>query len=210
MGRPRLMLEGKRFGRLVVDSFSGIGPTGGATFLCFCDCGSVLRVVGSQFTKNPPQQSCGCISREIRSQRFLIHGHARKGKISREWWSWRSMMRRCYSPENASYHLYGGRGIRVCRRWHQFSNFLADMGRRPPGKTLDRRSNDGHYTPDNCRWATIHQQNRNTRATKLSPAKARSIRVLRRAGHSWKSIAQRYSLSVRSVRDVVEGRTWAS
>src|SRR5687767_14579755 len=86
--------------------------------------------------------------------------------------SWESMKYRCRSPRCGSYHLYGGRGIRVCRRWLRFENFLADMGIRPPGTTLDRLDSDGHYEPGNCRWATWDEQqetqrhyNQNTRKT---------------------------------------------
>jgi hypothetical protein len=65
------------------------------------------------------------------------------------------MKGRCLNPNNTSYPDYGGRGIEVCERWlHSFENFLADMGERPTGMTLDRKSNDGNYTKRNCRWAT--------------------------------------------------------
>jgi hypothetical protein len=76
------------------------------------------------------------------------------------------MMNRCY---NANYHRYedwGGRGITVCKRWHKFENFLADMGTRPKGKTLDRIKNNQNYTPQNCRWATVSEQNANQRPRK--------------------------------------------
>lgn len=73
------------------------------------------------------------------------------------------MMRRCYSLTAKDYKYYGGRGIRVCRRWHKFENFLADMGLRPLTRTLDREDNEGNYTPGNCRWATFLQQQRNRR-----------------------------------------------
>jgi hypothetical protein len=69
------------------------------------------------------------------------------------------MIGRCYKPKNSSYARYGGRGIRVCDRWRlSFAAFLSDVGERPIGATLDRRSNDGDYGPDNCRWATALQQ----------------------------------------------------
>lgn len=80
--------------------------------------------------------------------------------------SWVSMLWRCRDPRDASYPRYGGRGITVCDRWEprrggSFLNFLADLGERPEGMTLDRRNGDGNYDPGNCRWATIAEQNAN-------------------------------------------------
>jgi len=76
------------------------------------------------------------------------------------------MLNRCFNENNHSYKNYGARGITVCARWKDFANFLADMGPKPVGKSLDRINNDGNYEPSNCHWATPIQQGNNTRANR--------------------------------------------
>jgi hypothetical protein len=79
------------------------------------------------------------------------------------------MKQRCYYTKHVAYKRYGGRGIRVCSRWLVYENFLADMGRRPKGKTIDRIDNDGNYEPKNVRWASMREQNLNkSDATKIT------------------------------------------
>ena len=77
--------------------------------------------------------------------------------------TWKAMKARCFNFENRSYRYYGGRGIRVCKRWMKFENFLADMGERPTGLQIDRIDNDGNYELGNCRWATPLENALNTR-----------------------------------------------
>lgn len=79
--------------------------------------------------------------------------------------TWSGMKARCGNPTNISYRKYGARGITVCERWMEFRNFLADMGERPAGTTLDRIDTTGNYEPGNCRWATPKQQRHNSRQT---------------------------------------------
>lgn len=95
----------------------------------------------------------------------LRHGDTCGHRVTPEWSAWKGMKQRCYLPTNAKFSLYGGRGIRVCKRWrNSFETFLADMGRKPsPSHSLERRDVDGDYEPNNCRWATQKEQCRNQR-----------------------------------------------
>jgi hypothetical protein len=92
-----------------------------------------------------------------------FHGATPGGKRTPEYRSWRSMLSRCTNANYRNYRHYGGRGITVCERWRSsFMAFLADMGPRPAGTTLDREDRNGNYEPGNCRWATPEVQNSNS------------------------------------------------
>lgn len=91
------------------------------------------------------------------------HGHWGTPTYS----SWHLMRQRCSNRNNPKFPIYGGRSISVCDRWDEFDNFLADMGERPEGMTLDRIDVDGDYTPENCRWATPKEQQNNMRSNVL-------------------------------------------
>jgi hypothetical protein len=97
----------------------------------------------------------------------MARGKRRAG--SPEYRIWKAMKTRCYNPKYKQFKDYGGRGIKVCERWlESYENFLADMGRRPTSKhSIERRKNDENYSPDNCYWATSHEQRRNRRTTVL-------------------------------------------
>jgi hypothetical protein len=130
-----------------------------ATWLCECECGTRLFVVGHSLAKAGPKsgtRSCGCLMRE----KPIKHGLSN----SRTYRIWHMMLQRCRNPKNSAYKSYGGRGITVCDEWSDFRGFVADMGEAPEGLTLDRVDNSNGYGPTNCRWATKHEQQNNMRS----------------------------------------------
>lgn len=105
---------------------------------------------------------------ERQVNRSELHGHAKGGKKTPTWNSWRQMRRRCHDDRRKDYPAYGGRGITVCGRWQNFAAFLADMGERPTAlHTLDRIDNASGYKPGNVRWATRRQQTRNRTSCRM-------------------------------------------
>lgn len=146
-------ITGQRFGRLVVIGYAGHGR-----WLCACDCGRQARPI-KYHLRNGDTRSCGCLYRESIGNRTRTHGlgHTRLN------WVWSAMIQRCTNPNNKRWESYGGRGITVCARWRSFENFLADMGKRPRGLTLERLNNDKGYEPANCAWRSHTNQANNRR-----------------------------------------------
>ena len=131
-------------------------------WLCRCSCGEEVSVQSSNLSSGNTK-SCGCLQKELTALRFTTHGQ----RQTKEYVIWADLRKRCRNKKWKDYKNYGGRGITVCDRWERFENFLEDMGLRPEGLSIDRINNDGNYEPDNCRWATSKQQNRNRRSSHL-------------------------------------------
>ena len=155
-------LKDQKFGRLVALEPVSFGLRG-AKWLCRCDCGQTCLVpVGNLTSGNT--KSCGCLRRELSAKLNFKHGQTAHGKRSPENEAWHHMIQRCENPNYPRYFDWGGRGIKVCERWHKFENFYEDMGDRPSFEySLDRIDNDGDYEPGNCRWATRKEQRANSR-----------------------------------------------
>jgi hypothetical protein len=146
---------GDSFGRLMV-----VQAEHWSRIECKCSCGGV-HVARAGNLLSGKTKSCGCIRKE--KNNHVTHG----GTGSLTHTRWLVMRRRCSDANSVGYENYGGRGIRVCERWSDFSAFLADMGECPPGMTIDRVDPNGNYDPGNCRWATKLTQARNTRANRV-------------------------------------------
>lgn len=105
---------------------------------------------------------------------YRTHGMSKTGTHK----SWESMKQRCLNPNASDYHRYGGRGVTVCSRWKDsFENFLADMGERPEGKSLDRIESEKGYEPNNCKWSTPREQQLNKRSNPTIIYQGRSVAV---------------------------------
>ncbi len=157
MSKPFPSLKGHRFGKLVVlHRRRETDKYGRIHWVTRCDCGGHYEAPGYTLRSGQTNQcrSCG----------YPLGGRSVKYRYT--YHSYQAMMQRCTNKKNISYESYGGRGIQVCPQWQGeggFIQFLADVGRRPEGKTLDRRNPEGHYEPGNVRWATPVQQGNNRR-----------------------------------------------
>lgn len=186
----RIDLSGKRFGRLTVISAKAV-INGHLFWTCICDCGRKKDVAGQKL-RNGEVGSCGCLYRDSRTSCRTTHGGSRWP----EYRVWKAMRERCEKSYSSGYAMYGAKGIRVCRRWKKFENFIADMGRRPTNaNSLERVDGAKGYSPSNCRWATHKDQVRNrsnTIVVTINGVTAPLAQFGERHGLKWQTIYIRY------------------
>lgn len=193
-------LTGQTFNRLTVLQLSSKqnpknSTPSGRYWNCLCVCGKEKTVCQNNLVHGQVK-SCGCLTKETTTARSTKHGHRNTGTYR----SYCSMLTRCHNSSLPSYKAYGGRGIAVCERWqgdNGFQHFLEDMGERPQGFTLDRIDVNGHYTPENCRWASRKLQNRNKRSNHVLTHGGESRCVMEWSdltGIHWQTIISRLRL----------------
>lgn len=169
MGNHLIDLTGQRFGRLEVIGFSHFNKHHQAMWRCRCDCGNETIVVSGNL-RTGKTQSCDCLRRErcaASNRKNLKMIPPKHGKTNtRLYRIWGAMRSRCYNPNTANYHNYGGRGITVCEEWRKdfqsFYTWSMEHGYKSD-LSIDRIDNEQGYGPDNCKWSSRKEQANNTR-----------------------------------------------
>lgn len=194
----RLLMIGKKFGRLTVLEFESV-VEGRAHYLCRCDCGNSGVVNGTLLTSGAVK-SCGCLSLDSKT----THGLSNHKLYD----VWVSMIQRCCNPNNERFHRYGGRGITVCDDWKSdflsFYNWATTHGYQD-GLTIERQNNDLGYSPNNCTWVTNQIQARNRVNVILTESDVVNIKLDNRSAPV---IASDYGISTDHVYRIKSGRYW--
>ena len=156
-------LEGQKFGRLTAVGIVGSSKNKHKLWYCACDCGG-STVVASDSLVSGGTRSCGCLQRETRVVANTKHGDCG----TRLYRIWKGFVSRCKNKSSTDFKWYGAKGVSVCEEWLKYENFKAwaIANGYDDSLTLDRIDPRGNYEPNNCRWATIAEQNKNKRCDK--------------------------------------------
>jgi len=200
-------LTNKKFNKLLVMHTVGKDKHGYYLWKCLCDCGNIKIATGQSVKIG----DCGCLYSDKLSLSHIKHGGTKDYGKSREYTSWSGAKYRCTNPNNPKYPIYGGLGIKMCRRWmSSFEAFFKDMGPCPPGHSLDRINFRGDYKPSNCRWATRYEQQQNRGVVKLKAKDVLDIRALAAKGIEFKSLAKVFNTAEGNIWSIVNRKTWCN
>lgn len=186
-----------KLGMLTLIKRVGTNEHGSAVWEYICDCGKKGEI-STQCFKIVLHHSCGCNSK------FNVNHRVKNHTLLK---AFRSMHNRCYDIQDKSYHNYGGRGISVCDRWHDFNNYYDDIiGLWKKGLWADRIDNNKGYEPSNFRWVTPKESGRNTRAVKLSVEK---VKFIKESNLSHKELAKMFDVHYETIRQLrVYNKNW--
>lgn len=171
---------------------------------CKCSCGKE-KVVTSSALNVGDTRSCGCLRSDMTREKSTKHGHSPAFGASKTYWVWAEMVARCTNEKHKRYKDYGGRGIFVCKEWRTFAGFLADMGEKPEGLSIDRIDNNGGYEPGNCRWTTVAVQNQNRRDNTLNWD---LVNKLRSIDLPYKDLEKRFGIHYGTIGKVKRNEIW--
>lgn len=213
-------ISGQKFGKLTAIEFVGVDANRNAQWRFKCDCGREIVASGSR-VRNGHTKSCGCLQKERASEIIQNYNkgpsykqptrYTHGGSKTRLYDIWVHMKLRCDNSNRDNYKYYGGRGIKVCKEWREdfssFRDWALSHGYKD-GLTIDRIDSNGNYEPDNCRWATVKEQQNNKRNNRMITIDGKTKTMAQWAnekGINYKSLANRiyHGMSVNEAVDPV-------
>lgn len=199
-------MTGKTFNRLTVVKRSHVDKDNFIVWECICACGNT-HFARAYPLKMGSIKSCGCLNNELRNIRRTTHGLSKLPIYK----VWKSMKSRCYRLTDTRYSRYGGRGIKVCDEWLNSPIAFIEWAMKNgyvEGLSIDRRDNNGNYTPVNCRFVSIAVNNRNSSSTHLTKEDIKAIKSCHSGGMMQIDIAPKFGISQQTVSKIVNNKSW--